>query len=248
MNEYTTECLAETKAVCLASLDEIAREEARRMLELALQAEVDEYVQRAKEARDERGRALVVRNGRARERTVILGIGELRVRAPRVDDRRLGGRFTSRILPPYMRRSPRVDTVAPVVKIIRSAATVSLGAAAAVLEGVINDGGQVSQIVVWVQTPSGGSYSDHASMPEKGRWVYHLTPIQSGVYTLCVRAKDRAGNSRGVGPFQVMAYTGPEQRGYLPLIRQKSVNPKAWDGVWPPPRSVHRLRGGIFGG
>jgi transposase-like protein len=115
MEKYTTECLAETKSLCLASLDEIAREGARRMLELALQAEVDEYVQRAQKVRDERGRALVVRNGRARERTVILGVGELKMSAPRVDDRRLGERFTSRILPPYMRRSPRVDEALPVL-------------------------------------------------------------------------------------------------------------------------------------
>jgi transposase-like protein len=85
------------------------------MLALALQTEVDEYLQRAKDARDEQGHALVVRNGRARERTVTLGVGELKVRAPRVDDRRAGERFTSRILPPYMRRSPRVDEALPVL-------------------------------------------------------------------------------------------------------------------------------------
>ena len=115
MRGYTAECLAETKAECLGSLDEIAREGARRMLALALQAEVDEYLQRAKEARDERGHALVVRNGRARERSVTLGVGALKVRAPRVDDRRSGERFTSRILPPYMRRSPRLDEALPVL-------------------------------------------------------------------------------------------------------------------------------------
>lgn len=115
MDEYTTERLAETKTACLGSLDEIAREGARRMLALALEAEVDEYLQRAREARDEQGHALVVRNGHARERSVTLGVGALPVRAPRVDDRRPGERFTSHILPPYMRRSPRVDEALPVL-------------------------------------------------------------------------------------------------------------------------------------
>jgi len=83
MSEYTTECREETKAEFLGSLDEIAREGARRLLMAVLQAEVEEYIQRAKQARDERGHALVVRNGRARERTVTLGVGEVKVRAPR---------------------------------------------------------------------------------------------------------------------------------------------------------------------
>jgi transposase-like protein len=115
MDEYTTECLAETKAVCLSRLDEIAREGARRMLALALEAEVDEYLHRAREARDGQGHALVVRNGHARERSVTLGVGKLPVRAPRVEDRRPGERFSSRILPPYMRRSPQLDEALPVL-------------------------------------------------------------------------------------------------------------------------------------
>lgn len=85
MNEYTTECLEETKSECLGSLDEIAREGARRMLAVALQAEVEEYVQQAKQARDDQGHALVVRNGQAQERTVTLGVGPVKVRAPRVE-------------------------------------------------------------------------------------------------------------------------------------------------------------------
>jgi hypothetical protein len=37
------------------------------------------------------------------------------VTAPRVDDRRDGHRFSSAILPPYMRRSPKVTEVLPVL-------------------------------------------------------------------------------------------------------------------------------------
>jgi len=45
-------------------LDEIARAGARRMLAQALEAEVETYIEAAREQRDEEGRALVVRNGR----------------------------------------------------------------------------------------------------------------------------------------------------------------------------------------
>jgi hypothetical protein len=48
VNEYTIECPEETKSECLNNLDEIAREETRRMLAAAVQGEVAEYVQKAK--------------------------------------------------------------------------------------------------------------------------------------------------------------------------------------------------------
>jgi transposase-like protein len=102
-----------------SDLDEIAREGARLMLAQALEAEVADYVARNQE-RDEQGRARVVRNGKARPRKVTLGSGTIEVRAPRVDDRRDAGdgsrrRFRSQILPPYMRRSPKVTEVLPIL-------------------------------------------------------------------------------------------------------------------------------------
>lgn len=96
-------------------LDELAREGARRMLIEALEVEVAAYVERHREERDARGHARVVRNGHARARKVTLGSGTVEVRAPRVDDRRAGAKFTSRILPPYMRRSPKVEEALPIL-------------------------------------------------------------------------------------------------------------------------------------
>jgi putative transposase len=96
-------------------LDDLAREGARRMLEAALETEVAEYLARHRGERDERGHAKVVRNGRARPRKVTLGAGTVELRAPRVNDRREDEKFTSRILPPYMRRSPKVSEVLPIL-------------------------------------------------------------------------------------------------------------------------------------
>lgn len=100
-------------------LDALVREGARRMLMLAVKAEADEYVERFAEVRDEDGRKLVVRNGKAKKRTVMTGAGPLDVEAPRVNDKRVvdGERqkFTSKLLPPYMRRSPKVAEVLPVL-------------------------------------------------------------------------------------------------------------------------------------
>ena len=104
----------------LLPLDEIAREGARRMLIEALKAEADDYVERHRGERDEHGRALVVRTGRGQGRKLTLGAGTIELKAPRVDDRRRdeqGGRqrFSSRILPRYMRRSPKVAEVLPIL-------------------------------------------------------------------------------------------------------------------------------------
>ena len=102
------------------TLEAVAREGARRMLEAALEAEVARCIEAYEEARGADGRRLVVRNGRAQARTVTCGAGTLEVRAPRVNDRRVDEegerqRFTSRILPPYMRRSPKVAEVLPLL-------------------------------------------------------------------------------------------------------------------------------------
>src|SRR5512133_862359 len=103
------------------SLDELAREGARRMLAAALEAEVDLYLAAFAELVDERGHRLVRRNGHAPARQVATGTGQVEVVRPRVDDRRVdpetGQRqqFHSQILPRWCRRSPKVAAVLPLL-------------------------------------------------------------------------------------------------------------------------------------
>ena len=90
------------------------------MLVAALEAEVAAYLEAHRDERGDDGHALVVRNGKGRPRKVTVGAGTIPVSAPRVNHRRTDQdgerrRFTSRILPPYMRRSPKVAEVLPVV-------------------------------------------------------------------------------------------------------------------------------------
>jgi putative transposase len=104
-----------------ATLDELVAEGARRMLAVALEAEVDDCLMSLAHERDERGRRLVVRNGHAETRSVVTGAGPIEVRAPRVDDRRVDEvtgkrcRFRSAILPPWARKSPKVPEVLPLM-------------------------------------------------------------------------------------------------------------------------------------
>ena len=97
------------------TLYELVAEGARRMLTAGLEAEVADYIARHRELVDEAGHRLVVRNGKAAERSLMTGAGSLPVRAPRVNDRREGHRFSSYILPKYARRSPKVGDVLPVL-------------------------------------------------------------------------------------------------------------------------------------
>ena len=102
-------------------IDEIVREGARRMLAEALQAEVDAYVAAFAAERDETGRRLVVRNGYHLSREVLTSAGAVEVTAPRVNDKRTDPvtgerkRFSSAILPPWARKTPKVTEVLPLL-------------------------------------------------------------------------------------------------------------------------------------
>ena len=81
------------------SLDEIARERARRLLAYCLNLGVEEYINQYAQERDGNGRRLVVRSGAARPRTVTMDAGPVEIEAPRVNDCRDGEKFVSAILP-----------------------------------------------------------------------------------------------------------------------------------------------------
>jgi transposase-like protein len=100
-------------------IDEIVREGARQMLAEALQAEVDACIARFADERDENGRRLVVRNGCHQPREILTSAGAIEVTVPRVNDRRAypetgeRKRFSSAIVPPWARKTPKVTEVLP---------------------------------------------------------------------------------------------------------------------------------------
>jgi transposase-like protein len=102
-------------------IDDLVREGARRMLAEALQAEVEDYIARFADERDAAGRRLVVRNGSHQPREVLTPAGAVEVVAPRVNDRRTDprtgerARFSSAILPPWCRKTPKITEVLPLL-------------------------------------------------------------------------------------------------------------------------------------
>jgi transposase-like protein len=102
-------------------IDQIVRDGARRMLAEALQAEVEAYITQFAGERDENGRRLVVRNGSHQPREILTSAGAVEVTAPRVNDRRVDpdtgerAKFTSAILPPWCRKTPKINEVLPLL-------------------------------------------------------------------------------------------------------------------------------------
>jgi len=94
-------------------LTEVLREGARTLLAQAIEAEVAEFLAGHAGQRDTAGRARLVRNGHLPERAVQTGIGAVTVKAPRVRDRSGELRFTSAILPPYLRRTKTMEELLP---------------------------------------------------------------------------------------------------------------------------------------
>lgn len=81
MEEYTAaEVATLIEEETHSSLEAMLREGARRMLQAALEMEVEAYIERCKEQRDGSGHRLVVRNGRHRAREVVTGVGKIPIR------------------------------------------------------------------------------------------------------------------------------------------------------------------------
>jgi transposase-like protein len=96
----------------------VLRAGARRMLQQVIEAEVEAFLAAHVELEDAHGRRRVVRNGHAPEREIQTGIGPVAVRRPRVRDRGDGRggepiRFTSKVLPPFLRRTRNVEELLP---------------------------------------------------------------------------------------------------------------------------------------
>ena len=87
---------------------------ARRMLREVIAAEVDSFCARFSSETDAQGRQAVVRNGYLPERTVLTGVGPVPIQVPKTRDRAGQGRcFRSELLPPYLKKTKRLEAVIP---------------------------------------------------------------------------------------------------------------------------------------
>jgi putative transposase len=116
MRENTKQVVSLPAATSQDVLTNILRDGAQRMLTQAIDAEIAEWIETHRDVRDEAGHRQVVRNGRLPKRTILSGVGPLEVEQPRVLDRRPKDEadfFASKILPPYLRKTKRLEELIP---------------------------------------------------------------------------------------------------------------------------------------
>ena len=118
MKDDTVVALRQPESFSDDPLTEILRAGARQLLGQAIEAEVAAHIEAHTDLTDASGRRRIVRHGHMPEREVQTGIGAVTVKRPRVRDRdpqATGGRirFTSSILPPYLRRAKSVEALLP---------------------------------------------------------------------------------------------------------------------------------------
>jgi putative transposase len=97
-------------------LTDVLRQGAQKLLAQAIDAELAAWIERHQHGRDADGHRQVVRNGHLPQRTSTTGLGPVAVKQPRVQDRRPPGerqKFTSAILPPYLRKTKSVEELIP---------------------------------------------------------------------------------------------------------------------------------------
>ena len=176
MRDDTTTPLQIPEDAAKDVLNEILREGAREMLGKAIEAEVADYIAIHGHERDADGHRLIVRNGHAPEREVQTGLGAIAVKQPRVNDKRVDDkgnrlRFTSKILPPYLRKTKSIEELIPWLY-LRGISTGDFSQALASLLGPEAPGLSASTVVrmkqVWQQDHEAWS---KRSLADK-RYVY----------------------------------------------------------------------------
>jgi transposase-like protein len=120
LSNYTDKTTATPTLGDFASaLEEVLHKGAQKMLQVAIEIEVQQYIEKHQEELDEHGHRIVVRNGYLPERELLTGIGPVKVKQPRIDDRKLRKKnegtegFSSSILPKYLRKIPSIDNLIP---------------------------------------------------------------------------------------------------------------------------------------
>lgn len=116
-------------------LDELIQRGARQIIQQAIEAELATMLEQYSNVKTLDGRRAVVRNGHLPEREIVTAIGPMPVQVPKVRDRSGSGiKFNSEIVPPYVRKSPRVSAALPWLY-LRGISTGNMGEALSVLLG-----------------------------------------------------------------------------------------------------------------
>jgi transposase-like protein len=160
-------------------------------LQQAIEDEVAEYVESHRGELDGAGHRLVVRNGHKPTRTILSGVGPIEVKPPRVNDRRVDEngvrfRFTSKILPPYLRKTKAIEDLVPWLYL----KGISTGEMSDALVHLGFDGAGLSAASVTRMTEAWqGEYEDWCGRSLAGK--HYVYVWADGIYFGCRLTDDR---------------------------------------------------------
>ena len=154
------------------ALTEVLRQGAQELIRQAVEAELADLLAQYAGRRDAKGRAAVVRNGYLPEREVLTGMGPVRVQVPKVRSRTEESvTFHSRLVPPYVRRTKRVEAALPWLY-LKGISTGQMQEALEVLVGPEAKGLSAS-VVSRLKGQWHGEYEEWKKRPlDGGRWLY----------------------------------------------------------------------------
>jgi len=116
MTKNTIATLPDPQGISNDPLTEILRVGARDLIQQAVEAELSNLLQHHADDKTPTGHARLVRHGHLPERQIMTGVGAVPVKVPRVRDRGEQAekiRFTSSLLPPYLRKAKSVEELLP---------------------------------------------------------------------------------------------------------------------------------------
>jgi len=179
----------EAQVARAAGLDDLIQQGARRIIQQAIEAELAVMLEQYSNVKTIDGRRAVVRNGYLPEREIVTAVGPVPVQVPKVRDRSGSGiKFNSTIVPPYVRKSPRVSSSLPWLY-LRGVSTGDMGEALSELLGE-----QAKGLSASVVSRLKGAWSEEYEQWNKrdlsaSRWVYWWA---DGIHTQA-RAEDSDG-------------------------------------------------------
>jgi transposase-like protein len=176
-------------------LDELVREGARRMLQSAIDAEVDAFIARYADRRDSSGRRLVVKNGSLPAREILTGAGPVEVSQGRVRDntpdpeKRV--QFSPSVLPAYLRRTDAIEELIPWLY-LKGVSTGDFGEALQALVGE-RAKGLSANVVVRLKEQWAGEYEEWLRRDLTGKSYVYIWA--DGIHTK-VRLEDDANKKQ----------------------------------------------------
>lgn len=164
------------------ALTQLLKSGAQQMLQVAIEAEVQEFMLQFQDRLLDDGRAAVVRNGHQPERDLQTGIGPVTVKVPKVRSR--DGEpvtFRSALVPPYVRKTKSLEAALPWLY-LKGVSTGEMSDALEVLVGPEAKGLSASTVARLKQQWAAEYQDWRGSLLDKQQWVYLWADgIHSGV-------------------------------------------------------------------